>query len=521
MNLTELMTAPPPARPARDSGSQTTRDGEVTADAGDQTGSFGALVKNAEPKTAKAAQGEDAPPAGGTGTAASAAPPSDEGAADGVPPEAANGEGASADVTTGAATLGGNPLIVTSNAPEEAAVTRAQVAVLNAATAVDAKRGAQSTGPNPAPNPSSAQPVAQPTQIVAATIEQQSAPNHTVANVAGVSSESAGNPVPNANVAVTAASATTAQPTARSGADPATNAALPTPSTTETQQSPRAADAPVRSAEPSLPAPARDAAPIAPATGSAAAPTPVVPPSAQEQSNLAQANINPATTARSDTRPAIDTRAATPEGAVPRDGVPLPDPAEEFPRLQTPAPGPRTAEDHTGQFLAARAATGDAQAAANVYASPTAQATPTGPATAAAPLIPLGVERTVLPQIVSAMPTNRAPGVIEINLDPPELGRLDIVIEVSDQNLRATLSAERQFTGDLIRRHSEQLLDQFREAGFDSIDLNFGEAHDDANLAGEGGAEAAPAFTDRPGPALADAPTRRAIPAAGGMDIRL
>ena len=84
-------------------------------------------------------------------------------------------------------------------------------------------------------------------------------------------------------------------------------------------------------------------------------------------------------------------------------------------------------------------------------------------------------ERDLATQIVSAANTRGNGGVVNLTLDPPELGRLEIVMEIADQGLRATLTAERQSTGDMIKRHLELLAEQFEDAGFDDIDLNFGE----------------------------------------------
>lgn len=83
------------------------------------------------------------------------------------------------------------------------------------------------------------------------------------------------------------------------------------------------------------------------------------------------------------------------------------------------------------------------------------------------------VERTVVQQIASAIPHGAPAGRIEITLDPPELGRVEIAIDVAEQSLRATLSAERPVTGDLIRRHLDMLNAQFREAGFSDVDLSY------------------------------------------------
>lgn len=91
----------------------------------------------------------------------------------------------------------------------------------------------------------------------------------------------------------------------------------------------------------------------------------------------------------------------------------------------------------------------------------------------ASPVMP--AERAVLHQIAAAIVPGTVPGKIDLTLDPPELGRIEIIIELSDQTLKATLSAERHGTGDLIRRHLDQLVNQFREAGFADVDLTFAE----------------------------------------------
>ena len=95
----------------------------------------------------------------------------------------------------------------------------------------------------------------------------------------------------------------------------------------------------------------------------------------------------------------------------------------------------------------------------------------------AANTAPPPAERAVVQQVASSIPPGTAPGRIEFMLDPPELGRIEIAIEVADQSLRATLSAERQVTADLIRRHMDLLNEQFREAGFSDVDLSFADQH--------------------------------------------
>lgn len=83
--------------------------------------------------------------------------------------------------------------------------------------------------------------------------------------------------------------------------------------------------------------------------------------------------------------------------------------------------------------------------------------------------------RAVAPQIASAVAGQPVPGRIELLLDPPELGRIEIGLDISDNGLRATIAAERPATGDLLRRNLEILAQQLSEAGFAEIDLSFAE----------------------------------------------
>jgi hypothetical protein len=95
---------------------------------------------------------------------------------------------------------------------------------------------------------------------------------------------------------------------------------------------------------------------------------------------------------------------------------------------------------------------------------------------ASAPVIaamPAEAARHAAPQVVSAIAAQQAPGRIEVQLDPPELGRVEIAIDIGDQGLRATLTAERGATGDLLRRHGDVLMQQLQDAGFADVDLRF------------------------------------------------
>jgi flagellar hook-length control protein FliK len=121
------------------------------------------------------------------------------------------------------------------------------------------------------------------------------------------------------------------------------------------------------------------------------------------------------------------------------------------------------------------------------YQAPTPSLAPgstpgVSPVPAASPAIPLNptiaptmVDRTILPQIVGSVQAAGANGSIDVLLDPPELGRIEIVLDMAENGLRATLTAERVSTADMIRRHADMLSEQFADAGFENVDLSFAE----------------------------------------------
>jgi hypothetical protein len=113
---------------------------------------------------------------------------------------------------------------------------------------------------------------------------------------------------------------------------------------------------------------------------------------------------------------------------------------------------------------------------------------------------------------------------VEIRLDPPELGRVQIHLTPIDGGLQAMVLADRPETHDLLRRHAEMLARELGAAGYDSVDLQFaagGETPgrdaprdmDWAEATGVATPDAVPATA-----AAAQAP-RRSV--AGALDIRL
>jgi flagellar hook-length control protein FliK len=71
---------------------------------------------------------------------------------------------------------------------------------------------------------------------------------------------------------------------------------------------------------------------------------------------------------------------------------------------------------------------------------------------------------------------------VEIRLDPPELGRVQIALRVIDGALTAVVLAERAEVADMLRRHAEGLERDLAAAGYEDVTLSFGDgrAEDDA-----------------------------------------
>ena len=66
-------------------------------------------------------------------------------------------------------------------------------------------------------------------------------------------------------------------------------------------------------------------------------------------------------------------------------------------------------------------------------------------------------------------------GAVDVLLQPEELGHVKFQIQQQGDSVRILLSAERPETLDLLRRHSDQLLQEFRQSGFSQASLSFGQ----------------------------------------------
>jgi flagellar hook-length control protein FliK len=115
-------------------------------------------------------------------------------------------------------------------------------------------------------------------------------------------------------------------------------------------------------------------------------------------------------------------------------------------------------------------------------------------------------------------------GGVELLLAPSELGHVKFQMHQEADSVRVVLSAERPETLDLLRRNSDQLLQEFKQAGFSGASLSFGQWEQQgkspntpsqtAVLFDEDFIVAAPSV---PRPAS----TANALPSGQGLDLRL
>jgi hypothetical protein len=133
----------------------------------------------------------------------------------------------------------------------------------------------------------------------------------------------------------------------------------------------------------------------------------------------------------------------------------------------------------------------------------------------------------VQPEAVTAqirMGIARATGRrIEIRLDPPELGRVQIQLNPSERGVHAVILAERPEIGDLLRRHAEQLARDLAGAGYKDVTLEFSAGRQEADHGQDGPGKEQTFEAGFEPEARAEETRARPQPRsiAGGLDIRL
>ena len=120
---------------------------------------------------------------------------------------------------------------------------------------------------------------------------------------------------------------------------------------------------------------------------------------------------------------------------------------------------------------------------------------PRGPSANAAPIAGLASaapqSAAMLQQIAAGLRTAGSNNVIEIQLDPIELGLVELEFTTRDGTTQVVVTAERDDSLSLLRRNQEDLARHLREAGFESFDISFadretGEDGRRQNAAGDG-----------------------------------
>jgi flagellar hook-length control protein FliK len=128
-----------------------------------------------------------------------------------------------------------------------------------------------------------------------------------------------------------------------------------------------------------------------------------------------------------------------------------------------------------------------------------------GPLHRSAPDGPPPAERQIVTAILSS-----GTGRTDILLDPQDLGRVRLALEGNETGIVVTITADRSETADLLRRNTDLLLQEFREAGYTDIAFSFAdrgqtadppERQDDSPGATEAEpATAPPPLPSHPGP---------------------
>ncbi|AHM03695.1 flagellar hook-length control protein [Roseibacterium elongatum DSM 19469] len=111
-------------------------------------------------------------------------------------------------------------------------------------------------------------------------------------------------------------------------------------------------------------------------------------------------------------------------------------------------------------------------------------------------------------------------GVIEIALDPPELGRVRLSLAEAGGGLTLSISAERPDTAELMRRHLDLLQQELARAGFDGPSLRLALDQDGRSTPPTTRPDAAEAEPADSGPAPVPPQAGRAAPLSA-LDLRI
>lgn len=108
---------------------------------------------------------------------------------------------------------------------------------------------------------------------------------------------------------------------------------------------------------------------------------------------------------------------------------------------------------------------------------------------------------------------------VEVTLSPEELGKVRMTLVTADGTLTLALVADRQPTLDLMRRHIDQLAQDFRALGYQTLNFTFAQSHDrrPGHSGGDDRSAKIPPDQYRIGPDIAVAVVRNDM---RGIDLR-
>jgi flagellar hook-length control protein FliK len=128
--------------------------------------------------------------------------------------------------------------------------------------------------------------------------------------------------------------------------------------------------------------------------------------------------------------------------------------------------------------------------------------------------------RAVAGQMAAAIHARPQSGMIEIALNPEELGRVSIVMNGRDDGLHLTIATERPETLDMMRRHISLLEAEFKSLGLGDLSFDLGTSSDTGSDE-QNDTHTAPSEPEHATQAQPDPSARPIIGALGRIDMRL
>lgn len=129
--------------------------------------------------------------------------------------------------------------------------------------------------------------------------------------------------------------------------------------------------------------------------------------------------------------------------------------------------------------------------------------------------------RPVVGQVVQAIARSLPDGVVELRLQPEELGRLRLVITPAETGHTVLVTAERPETLDLVRRHIDLFSADLKERGFQNLDFSFGQEGEATGRRFEESPDVSPVEEAPPGDGMRVDIASRPVFTGGRVDLRI